>query len=673
MQISDLHRDGVDGRLKMSTKVGSLNSAPMIEAEQIAGDERLKPHKDKIDIKNKEAAALAELKKSTESFQKSLLYLQNGVTGQEGIFDYVEPTYSGLNNQSASTYFSIEAKLGAHEQTFDLNIVKLAELDSEKGAVNFTDLENPAGFIGAVTFNNVKETEPPIEIIFDGTETPQGIVNKFNNVQNDIGVWAKLTPGGTLSITSLTLATPIAFDAIITSGNGNFLPESRTRVSAGTVVPDANITPLSVVGSLTFKDLIQGNPDKIVSFNGAETATDIIDAINLETNNTGIFATLENNKIVFTSTDNKSPPEFKSTLTSNENLIPETSTHTVQSKQAAFEYDGELIYSSRNDEISTIPDIDKLTLHAPTPNTIGITLKLSDEKRVEAMEDFITEFNAMKTITHKYTTMDIDSLDMTDEEKKEFKTALLRRNQSTTEMQTILTGMTTKMVNGMSLSRMGIIPGKGGMLELDTPTFLTALHNNPLGVKAFFGYGETSSDALLSTSIHPNRIPSVLIEKDIFIDIYKGLDGIYVATLDYDGNTEAPIILEVTEEAGRFLNLKAPENSIIEGFTFFYGKTLGDGEVITTGIMQFTQGIAEININKIRSALGENGTFDKSLKLIDHTKVDLETRIERIDKLNAKKKSQLEEEIRFKTMIIQQIENNIRQMREMNKALMASA
>jgi len=79
-------------------------------------------------------------------------------------------------------------KLNAPEQSFSLEVIKLAEHDNIKAPAKFTDLENPAGIIG-----NIIDSEPDTEIVtFDGTETFSQIRDKLNTIKEKTHVWAKI-------------------------------------------------------------------------------------------------------------------------------------------------------------------------------------------------------------------------------------------------------------------------------------------------------------------------------------------------------------------------------------------------------------------------------------------------------------------------------------------------
>jgi len=89
----------------MNPKTGALDSNLLLQAEDLSGDKRLKPDQDKLNIQNKEAVALSELKEETMKFQETMQFLQSGLAGQEGIFDWVEPSVAGMTAVESAQYF----------------------------------------------------------------------------------------------------------------------------------------------------------------------------------------------------------------------------------------------------------------------------------------------------------------------------------------------------------------------------------------------------------------------------------------------------------------------------------------------------------------------------------------------------------------------------------------
>lgn len=659
------------GPLKAQMKADGVDPSVIVDALQAGVDAEKKVYEDRIVTTDKKKNALAELQLGLMEYQDKLKFMQgaSAVEDQRGVFGFTKPTYGFLDGNKGSTYFTVTSDATAQPKHVDISIEKIAQRDGIKGAAKFADTEAVSGLTGTLTFPHKDGKSDAIIITLDGTETASQVSAKVNAFQDQIGVRATLIPSGNeyvLSFDALDFSKPIGFDAAITGGDTTLLPTSRSFETAATPIPDTS-SSLGIQGTIIFPHKDGTSADITLTFDGTESSTTVINRINAESGDTNVEAILVGNpgseQIRFQTLDHSAPPIFTKNITNNAALMPEPPTLTKTDLQAVVTFQGE---TSRHDTNALkMPDM-TLNLLQQTQNTgdaaksISIDLDYSREDIAAQTQEWIESYNALKDVVTKYSSMDINALDLSAEEKEDFKLGLLRTNAAMQDVDRFVETSIKKTVGGKNLVSFGIKP-ENGKLEVNMSTFKTALDNDFNSVRDFFAYSETSSNPLLSTTAHPSYIPTEFSTAGVDIEISRAADGTYSAVLRYNGDGGTGLVLDVTSTDDKFLTLEAPKasegvtESLAKGFTFFYNGILANDTSLSS-TMSFSQGLADEGIGYIKGVTDpDKGIFKFQNDALDGEVKSTTDRITRIEELGKRRIEREEKRLVQAMMVAQQL------------------
>jgi flagellar hook-associated protein 2 len=139
---------------------------------------------------------------------------------------------------------------------------------------------------------------------------------------------------------------------------------------------------------------------------------------------------------------------------------------------------GLLLTSSTNDFDGSIGGLD-LTVSAASETPITVTVAQTDASLVEAVEDMVEAYNALRTDLDKLTAFDSEAL----------TTGLLFGSNVALQVDTRLSHALTDRYAGLgsfqSLEQIGISVADDGMLELNKTKLRSAFETNPSGLREF--------------------------------------------------------------------------------------------------------------------------------------------------------------------------------------------
>jgi flagellar capping protein FliD len=285
------------------------------------------------------------------------------------------------------------------------------------------------------------------------------------------------------------------------------------------------------------------------------------------------------------------------------------------------------------------------------------------------IQDWVQARNDLTKVIDKYASMDIDSLNLTPEEKKDFQLGLLAHNSALMELDRHIGFSLQKSVGVITAATLGMT-SEDGLLVVNAKTLNEKILNDFEGVKKFFTYNETSTNPKFQTTTHPESILTDIITSPLNITVYNagGTLGAFFQIQGQAGLIQAGEITQV----GNTLQIKADPNSTLNGFTFFYDGTLADGAQATTS-MQFSQGIGDTSIEFFERAFGEKGLFSQSSSTFEKEIKLQQEKIDRIEKSGQHKLQMLEQRLEAAVKAIAAITSIINQVRAMNQMQYAAA
>jgi len=156
---------------------------------------------------------------------------------------------------------------------------------------------------------------------------------------------------------------------------------------------------------------------------------------------------------------------------------------------------GVLVSSQDNTFEGAVGGVD-LTVSAATETPVTVTVSQTDASLVEAVEDFVESYNALREDLDKLTAFDPEAL----------TTGLLFGKNEALQIDTRLSRALTDRYQGLgdfqSLEQIGLsVNDDDGKLELDKAKLKSAFQDDPDGVEAFLTTAETGVAAKISTVV----------------------------------------------------------------------------------------------------------------------------------------------------------------------------
>lgn len=453
----------------------------------------------------------------------------------------------------------------------------------------------------------------------------------------------------------------------------------RDAVKATTLAPDKSTTALGVDATLTFSHVDGVSPDIVFTIDAAMTAQDIENLVDAQSDATGVNASLipsgAGYKLSFDAKAFSTPVTFTKNVTGGDgNYLPVTSTALATDLQADIIFRGEA--SKHNTNTIILPDMTLTVLQQTQPTgdptqTVNVGIAHSPLDITEKISAWVDSHNNVLDTIAKYTSLDLDSFDISEDEKDKIQVALLASNSTVQDIERFLSDSVAKTIGGTKASDFGLNVEKN-RLSLDVKKLSEALSTDFSSVNNFFAYNETSTNPKISTTAHPATIPSELTSNAMTVTISKDGGGVLSATFDYAGSTGAIAAVNIVEDGG-YIVLEGDPNSIYADFKIFYDTTLANGESVNT-TMTLSQGIADEGVGYVKRTTGTGGILEKEHEGFTKKIKDQEARIARLKESGAKKLAALEQRLAAAIQMIQAIlavGNQVKSFEQQNYAAAA--
>lgn len=262
---------------------------------------------------------------------------------------------------------------------------------------------------------------------------------------------------------------------------------TSTRLTGGKINTESIYDELNLSGEFSF--IVDGKAEPFtIQIDSEDSLRDVTNKINELTTDSGIQASIVDNRLVLTDTNmGKSSIEVQidgdgvaSGLGFNEQ------TQSVSGQPAIFTIDGLEIERNTN----TVDDvIEGLTfklsnVHQGSDNEI-ITVASDTEKTTKAVKDFVEQYNSI--MNHISTQMDVGDPSLEDN-----TTGALTGDGTLMRLQTGLRSLMTRNLEGdfsgdfKNIEDLGITLDRDGVASFDEAVFNEALQNDPTNVARFF-------------------------------------------------------------------------------------------------------------------------------------------------------------------------------------------
>lgn len=320
---------------------------------------------------------------------------------------------------------------------------------------------------------------------------------------------------------------------------------------------------LGFTGDFSFKVESSGSEtiDVSIEINSEDSLRDITDKINSTTKDSGVRASIVDNRLVLTDTN-----MGESTITTTTNLSDsegnlvadglgfENAIHTP-GQAAEFTIDGILIERNSN----SIDDVvEGLTFNLSNVHREGeseiITIAADDEKTTAAVKEFVDQYNSVMDFLSK-------QLDVGDPSAENNKTGVLTGDGTVIRLQSGLRSLMTRSLEGdfsgtfKNIEDIGITIDRYGVASFDEAVFNEALQEDPTNVAKFF----YSPDMTPEEKNDAGEVVTQSQEQDGMSELLQNFIDTYIST-----STTAPGIISNKNKS--FDNMLKDINEQIEVF-----------------------------------------------------------------------------------------------------------
>lgn len=263
----------------------------------------------------------------------------------------------------------------------------------------------------------------------------------------------------------------------------------------GNKISDSSKSTLGISGSFS----LTNSQDKVFTINveNTDTLNSLTKKINAETKNSGISASVMDNRLVLTST---TTGEHAITVSGESadvlGISSTTKTSYSLGQQAEFELDG-LSLKSDSNSVSNVVEGVTFTLKKASMDSTTVKVTTDIDKTVQAVKDLVSQYNSTMSFIN-------DNLSVGDPSSESNTTGKLQGDSTLRSLQERLSSLfTSSAVTGTSLKAndVGIsLIDRNGTLGLNEDKLKTALSEDGNAVKNFFyqSDGEKSSVSLTS-------------------------------------------------------------------------------------------------------------------------------------------------------------------------------
>jgi flagellar hook-associated protein 2 len=408
-------------------------------------------------------------------------------TATLGVKDLSGDIAKSLNLTRASKTIDIE---GAPTQVIDGTTsfsIDLADLDVSSEAIALSSLNGGKG-IAAGDILITDSDEKTLALDLNGVDAGITTVGQLIDAIN-----AKATAGG-VGVTA----------RINDAGNGIYLEDTAGGAKKLTVkdLNSSAAADLKIVGEAK---LVGGK--QVINGTGLFSASSAVQtglgalAAKINELNAGVTAST-----VFDGAGYRLSIAVNATGAANELLIDAgdsalTFEETAQAQDALLLYGnfstpggGVLISSADNTFEGAVGGVD-VTVAAESETAVTVTVAQTDESLVEAVEDFVESYNALRTDLDKLTAFDPEAL----------TTGLLFGTNEALQIDTRLSRALTDRYFGVgsfqSLEELGLSVADDGKLELNKTKLKSAYQDNPAGVQQFLTNAESGVAVKISAVV----------------------------------------------------------------------------------------------------------------------------------------------------------------------------
>lgn len=304
---------------------------------------------------------------------------------------------------------------------------------------------------------------------------------------------------------------------------------------------------LNLEGAFTFT--VDGSKTYEIEITNEDSLKDIIDKINVKTNDSGIQASIVDTRLVLTNTNlGESTISVSSKV---ENADGELVDNISLASQLGFE-DGKTAFSEGQSAIFTINDIqverntnsindvvEGMTFNLTSSHKDGesevITVAADTKKTEAAVKDFVDQYNSVMSF--------IDTqLDVGDPSADNNKVGALTGDGAVMRLQSTLRSLMTRNLEGnysgdfKNIEDLGVTLDRDGRATLDSAKFQEALQEDPANVARFFYNERTVTTSVVNDD--GETVSKSHKEKEGMSELLRNFIDTYIST-----STTAPGII----------------------------------------------------------------------------------------------------------------------------------
>lgn len=274
-------------------------------------------------------------------------------------------------------------------------------------------------------------------------------------------------------------------------------------------------------------------PEFKIEINAEDSLKDITDKINSQTKESGVRASIVDNRLVLTDTNmGKSTITTTTSLTNEEgsqvdNTLGLDSATLTEGRAAVFTIDGKEVERNSN----TIDDVvEGLTFKLTNTHKDGefetISVASDDEKTTAAVKEFVEQYNSTIDFISK-------QLDVGDPSAEDNITGALTGDGTVMRLQSGLRSLMTKNLEGefsgnfKNIKDIGITIDRYGKATFDEGAFNDALQEDPTNVARFFYTQTTVTEKVTEDG---EEVSKSHIKREGMSELFKNFIDTYIST-----------------------------------------------------------------------------------------------------------------------------------------------
>ncbi|MGX7023915.1 flagellar filament capping protein FliD [Vagococcus hydrophili] len=318
---------------------------------------------------------------------------------------------------------------------------------------------------------------------------------------------------------------------------------------------------LGTSGELKFDSKDPDGEEIKIQIDEKDSLKDITNKINNESKETGVKATIVDNRLVLSNVDTgetdfevRGDTSLMNDLGMNKDDVNNAPKYT-QGINAKFTIDGMQVERPSNNVDDVVEGV-TIHIHEKTEEPVKVGLKRDLDKPVETLNAFVEQYNELMSFLNEKT-------EVGDPSKKDNKQGPLAGDSTAARLQSSLKMLVTGIPDQNSHttfkfpSELGLNVDKKGVLSLDEEKFKELLKEDPDNVQNFFYYAEKT----------------LVEKKDEFGNVIKDEDGKPVMEFD---KKEFGYTVKLNELMNSYLKDQAGQKSVYSTKKESYEKSLKD-------------------------------------------------------------------------------------------------